>query len=201
MQSEIRDSVREIRDSGREIEIGTFEQSLKEMVQDTPSDDVNNTHELPGDIEIFGIPPPDEKALLKAGGSALKAGSSALLKAGSGSSKKDKSPASPATPSRKGFGLSRGSTMRIAGAPAAADTQPPPPPPVQLGVFKGRIAIRPPAVSAKDMKDDETAVCQPAEAGCCGCIESSGRSVRLQAQQHRENFVPLQVQAQVRQVT
>ena len=142
-------------DSGREIEIGTFEQSLKEMVQDTPSDDVNNTHELPGDIEIFGIPPPDEKALLKAGGSALKAGSSALLKAGSGSSKKDKSPASPATPSRKGFGLSRGSTMRIAGAPAAADTQPPPPPPVQLGVFKGRIAIRPPSVSAKDMKDDE----------------------------------------------
>ena len=52
-------------DSGREIEIGTFEQSLKEMVQDTPSDDVNNTHELPGDIEIFGIPPPDEKPFSK----------------------------------------------------------------------------------------------------------------------------------------
>ena len=49
--------------TGKEVEgaeVGAFECSFKELIQDVPPDD-HGTYEIKGEIELFGIPPPKEK--------------------------------------------------------------------------------------------------------------------------------------------
>ena len=145
-------------EQGRDLELGAFEQSLKEMVQDVPCDD-HGTFNMDGEIDFFNAPPPKE---VKAGAKEKKPKPAKVQPSPARVSRSDGLPEPPPlnrSKSKGSFGRSRTQALTIDDGSGSLSLPPPPPleKPVSMGKINGRVAIRPPTTTKTDLHTDSGA--------------------------------------------